>query len=102
MGLEVVIQNERGEVIDQVGDGRNYLHRLLPRPEDQSYQCLRFVDWYGDTIFNYLQMDQLLAEMERLRQRSQCKDEDQLIQRIQEMAQRCKETRHCYLKFVGD
>ncbi len=42
MGLAVVIQNERGEVIDQVGDGRNYLHRLLPRPEDQSYQCLRF------------------------------------------------------------
>ncbi|MGO9273134.1 MAG: hypothetical protein ACLQOO_23350 [Terriglobia bacterium] len=102
MGFEVVLQDERGEVIDQLADPQNYLHKLLPHPDDQSYQCLRFIDWYGDTTFNYLQIDLFLAELERLKSRAQLSQEKDLVQRIEGMARRCKRTRHSYLKFIGD
>jgi hypothetical protein len=32
------------------------LHRLLPHDDEASTsQTLRYIDWYGDTIFNHLQ-----------------------------------------------
>jgi hypothetical protein len=45
----------------------NFLHRLLPPHDDDTYYCLRYVDWYGDTVFNRLQIETVLQELERIR-----------------------------------
>lgn len=55
MGLSIVLETESGEELERVDDPSNILHRLLPRSDNGSYLLLRFIDWYGDTVFNQLQ-----------------------------------------------
>ncbi|MGI8836494.1 MAG: hypothetical protein ACR2H4_07625 [Pyrinomonadaceae bacterium] len=102
MGLRLVLETERGEPIESVEDPKNLLHRLLPSAEDRSFQLLRFIDWYGNTVFNELQIDTFLVEWERLKQAVQAKEESALLNNIEDLARRCKEEPHLYLKFYGD
>lgn len=63
MGLGICVEDEIGNMIgDEVGDPRNILHRLLPDHDDSSFICLRFIDWYGDTLFNTLQLPLVRSE----------------------------------------
>jgi len=102
MGLEVFLQCEDGNRLDAVGDPHNVLHRLLPSIDDTSYQCLRFIDWYGDTVFNQLQMNNFLAEWQRLYSAAQTDEETRLLRDIESLARKCEEGVHLYLKFYGD
>lgn len=102
MGLDIILESEDGQKIDSVGDPANILHRILPSHEDISSPCLRFVDRYGDTIFNTLQMPPLLDELSILQKRVKDEVEQQLLVRIVEMARRCRDEPHLYLRFVGD
>ena len=102
MGFDIVLEDERGKRIDGVGDPTNLLHGLLPRLEENTFKCLNFVDWYGDTSFNRLQMDSLLAELDRLQARAASEDGEELLARIADLARRCQRGRHLYLKFYGD
>ncbi len=102
MGLDVILEWEDGERIEDVGDPHNLLHRLLPPHDDDSYQCLRFIDWYGDTVFNRLQMTPFLAEWERLYSAAQSEEEKELLRSIETLARRCQSEPHLYLKFYGD
>jgi hypothetical protein len=59
------------------------------------------VDWYGDTVFNYLQIPRFIEEWRRMALRSANSEESVLIDRIEKMARRVGEER-LYLKFYGD
>jgi hypothetical protein len=102
MGMDIFLLNERGGIIEEVGDPANYLHRLLPSHDDETYQCLRFIDWYGDTIFNRLQMERFLLELERIKGKARTPQEQELLGGIERLARRCTEESHRYLKFYGD
>jgi hypothetical protein len=102
MGLSATLEDENGEAIDVVHDPTNVLHRILPPIEDTTYQCLRFVDWYGDTVFNRLQMECFLEEWERIRCRARGSREEELLSQIESLARRCEREPHLYLKFYGD
>ncbi len=101
MGLTVVLETERGQRLDAIDDPTNILHRLLPSHDDETYQLLRFIDWYGDTVFNLLQIDTFLKEWSRLRSRAHAPEELELLLRIEKLARRCKDEL-LYLKFYGD
>ncbi len=102
MGLTIVLQNEANEGLKSVCDSQNVLHRVLPSHDDESYQCLRFVDWYGDTIFNYLQMEPLLKDLKRVNAAVTSNEDRRLLSEIAGLAQKCRSERHLYLKFMGD
>lgn len=102
MGLRIVLETERGEPLDSIEDPKNLLHRILPAFEDKSFQLLRFIDWYANTVFNELQIDTFLAEWGRLEQTVQTEEEATLLNNIKDLARRCKEEPHLYLKFYGD
>ncbi len=102
MGLTVALQNEDGNPIDMVFDPKNHLHRLLPSHDDESYQCLRFIDWYGETVFNRLQIPTLLAEWERIAVKAKSNEERELMRRIEKLARDTQLEPHLYLKFIGD
>ena len=101
MGLTAVLQDESGEAIDRVEDPTNILHRLLPTPDDAPYQYLGTIDWYGDTVFNYLQAPRFLEEWRRLTADAPGSHEAALLHAIEVMAERVAK-RHLYLKFYGD
>ena len=69
MGIDVVMQNEDGEPEERFLDQEYNLATALRLPGLDSRVCLRFIDPYGDTVFNQLQIPHLLAELEALRER---------------------------------
>lgn len=99
MGLCVSLETENGDVLKIVSDDRNILHRLLPAP-GSSNEMIANIDWYGDTTFNALQMKQFLREWDGLIHRTST--ELTLLGEIKELALRCQEEVHVYLKFIGD
>lgn len=100
MGLTISLEDEHGEPHEKVEDDANILHRLLPKADDPSSQVLRFIDWYGDTTFNHLQVPSFLAEWVKLKARSA--DDRILLDRVAALARRVEGTPHLYLKFYGD
>ena len=102
MGISVVLETESGEELQRIDDPGNLLHALLPSQDDTSFAHLRHIDWYGDTVFNHLQMESFLQEWERLRERAQNSDAVALHGRIKDLADRGKQEAHLYLKFYGD
>ena len=102
MGLNVALETNRGECLGRVADPTNILHRLLPGHDEKQYQCLRFVDWYGDTWFNRLQIEQFLLEWDMISSKAATAEEIQLLAQIKGLAQRCQKEPHLCLKFYGD
>lgn len=102
MGLSIALEDEHGTRIDGVDDPTNSLHRLLPPAEDLSSRCLRYIDWYGDTVFNRCQIGDVLSELQLLLGKTRTHGERTLIDRIIGLAQKCRDEPHLYLKFYGD
>jgi hypothetical protein len=67
MTWPVVWQDENGEELGRF-DNPGFLSGFLPADDEpRTTVCLRFIDPYGDTVFNQLQLDQLLIELASLR-----------------------------------
>ncbi len=101
MGIDIILENEQAQVIGQVDDPRNLLGGLLPGRDD-SYHCLRFIDPYGNTIFNRLQMERFLEEWQQIKQNARSQEERQLLDDVEKLARRCASEPHFYLRFRGD
>ena len=102
MGLRVALESERGECIAEVLDPQNLLHRLLPSFDDLSFQWIRYIDWYENTVFNHLQIAPFLDEWRRLYQSASSDDDHELLRRVEDLAVEVQRSNHRYLKFYGD
>lgn len=102
MGIFVVVEGERGTRIAAVEDPTNILHRILPAADDQGFQHLNCVDWYGDTIFNRYQVPYVREELKQLANGNRSPEELELIWQIDSLAEKCMSEPHLYLKFYGD
>ena len=69
MGIDVRIETERGECVSELGDPRNLVNWLFSMEILDSTVCLRFIDPYGDTVFNGLQIPVLRNELSMLASR---------------------------------
>ncbi len=63
---------------------------------------LRYVDLYGNTIFNGGQMSAVLEELDRIAQSVSGKEEKEILARLNELAIYCRDHPHTYLRFIGD
>ena len=102
MGITTALETEDGKQLEIVEDPTNVLHRVLPEAGDPKYHCLSHIDWYGDTIFNYLQAPQLLTEWETLNVKDRDPETERVLDGIGKLAERLRDDRHIYLKFYGD
>jgi len=96
------LQGEDGVKIDEVHDPQGLIVSYSPLLSDQSFQCLRFIDPYGNTYFNELQIEAFLAEWDRIFDKVQEDEAKRLSLEIRSLAQRCKQEPHLYLRFLGD
>jgi len=99
MPIDVEWQNERGQCsVRYAGplvDGR------LPGRASPDSQCLRFIDEYGNTTFNTLQMPVLEQELSEVAGRG----DDEITQQARcllEFIRSQKDRIHHYPKFIGD
>jgi len=97
--ITVVVQDENGT---QIGKQLALPTEVLPPPEDERVGLLRFVDLYGDTVFNRLQMPQILQDLRLLETIVQRREQQDLLRQIEEFASVCQKGPHLYLKWIGD
>jgi hypothetical protein len=102
MGIDVQLESELGISLESLGDSGKTLATLLPPFEDESFHLLRYIDPYGDTVFNHLQMDEFLAEWDRLRQNAITEPQKEFHAAVRRIAESCKNNVHTYVKFIGD
>src|SRR3954469_22594741 len=74
MGIDVRIEDEHGDLWGPVDESTipgnpNYLNWLLSCSDISSTICLKFIDPYGDTIFNQRQAKVLLLELAQAQER---------------------------------
>ena|SRR2546422_327621 len=92
-------ETERGDLIAKfIESGIDV--RIVERAPTSSI-CLRFIDPYGDTIINQLQLPILLAELRELRDISPETDLREHIEKAIRFIEASKEP-HVYIRFVGD
>lgn len=103
MGIDLQWLNERGEKLAELGDRHFLVTKFLPNSEDQNFPCLRFVDPAGNTVFNQIQVQQLILELEGLaRQRKFRSAVQEHLQAVLEFARQAAGKTHTYIKFAGD
>lgn len=99
MGVDLEWQDENGGVLGGTGDPRNEFSRALSSGDLAGTICLRFIDLYGDTLFNQLQIADLLREM---RQMAKSAGASQTLSGMIELVEKAQGETHTYLKFRGD
>ncbi len=102
MGLCVALQTESGKQIELVADEKNLLDKLLGTPDTNAYPMLASIDRYGDTIFNRLQIERFIAEWKTLFSKVRTPEEENLLNAVQSLAEKCRLRVHHYLAFVGN
>ncbi|HLF72684.1 MAG TPA: hypothetical protein VI759_11095 [Dehalococcoidia bacterium] len=103
MPITVELQTESGEEIESViGEPGSSINDVLPASNDESFAYLRFIDRYGNTTFNNLQMRPFLMEWRRLYDLVTSPDRLQLLRDVEDLATKCQKGIHLYLKFIGD
>jgi hypothetical protein len=102
MGIEVYWQDENGRAIASVADSRGGLAALLRNMDFQNSKCMAFIDPYGDTVFNQVQIPVLIDEMAQVSSSSCSRETQEHVESIIELARKAVGSPHTYLKFVGD
>jgi hypothetical protein len=68
MGIDLYMEDERGAKLADVSDPRGLVGCLISLAGLENTVCLRFIDLYGDTVFNQLQIPDLIRELEAARE----------------------------------
>jgi hypothetical protein len=102
MGINLTWQDEDGTPLGEVVDSHGSLSKLMTQNAYPHTVCLRFIDPYGDTVFNQPQISVLLSEMQTLLASivdPQVRDD---LQTMTNLVAKSRGEVHTYLKFVGD
>ncbi len=100
MSLKLDYRFESGAVIETLVPAFRELDGILPDISDLQYPYLRLIDRYGDTFFSRLQMLAVLPELETLK--SQLAEPELILDKVIELALRCRGEPHSFLVFIGD
>jgi hypothetical protein len=98
--INVQIEDERGH-----REGESWWHPRsteLLAGEHRGTCCLRFVDPYGDAVFNQAQIPVLLDELRALRGGLRDPGLRSVLDEVLAVVQRAQDRVHTYVRFVGD
>ena len=101
VGIKVALQTIHGKELGMVSKTYGVLDRMLPIG-DPRFPMLRYIDPYGNTIFNGQQMYPLLEELDRLAEEFSSVEETDLLAHVRELAVHCRDHPHEFLRFIGD
>jgi hypothetical protein len=99
--IDVTVETEKGQRRAELGTRARQLGRLLALASQRRFELLRFVDPYGDTVFNRPQMETFLLEWAELTKEA-TDEEVNACERVTEMGEYVRDNPHHYLKFYGD
>ena len=98
--IDIQRQDARGNEIARYMD-IGVIDELL-KSVDRSGHCLAFIDPYGDTTFNRVQLPELLREIAELRARITDPDLESRTDDLMRFLRLALDEPHLYVKFIGD
>jgi len=101
MGIDVRLETEAGDGIETLLDFDDSLQKVLLECDPTESVTLRFIDPYGNTTFNRLQMPFLIAEIESARERLGDEVAANFADEVLRLAMRCQDEVDTYLRFYG-
>lgn len=99
--LTVELRTAQGKVLQRVFD-EGAIGRLSPALDDPSTHCLRFIDPYGDTVFNPVQAAVSSGELQTIAETASVAGDRERIEAVIELADLCATGVHVHLWFIGD
>ena len=104
MTLEIVLEDEFGEREDGFVDAGYLIAAIEPSMSENEdrRRLLDYIDPWGNTMFNRLQLDRLSAELEELEKIKPSEKLTEVIAQLQNLIVKCKATSHHYIKITGD
>lgn len=102
MGVDLRWEDENGKRIDEIPDPQMCISHLVLNTDLAGTTSLRFIDPYGDTTFNQLQIPILIEELQGVLEQVRDDGIRDHLRRVIELAQRSRGQTHTYLKFYGD
>lgn len=94
MAWTIILEDENKESVSSLNDEFD----IGLDSDLSSFKLLCYLDANGDTIFNRLQMDDLITDLQSLKQI----EANPFLDEILILAERCKKGEHTYLAFYGD
>ena len=101
MAIKAILQTLDGKREAEVVDPGYVLADVWPIG-DCEFPLLRYLDPYGNTIFNGQQMNDLARELEVLLERASTDEQREILHQILNLATSCKKRPHWFLRFRGD
>lgn len=101
MGIDVRLETESGDEIETLLDFDDSLQKILLECDPAASVTLRFIDPYGNTSFNRLQMPALIVEIEHTRGHLKDERAEKFAGEVLRLALRCQDEVNTYLKFYG-
>lgn len=102
MGIDMRWIDERGKVLGELLDPESRVPSILPPLSTSDSLCLRFVDPYGDAVFNRFQIPTLIAELDGALSLQTDPAVRQHIDSMLALARKTEGSIHTYIKFYGD
>ena len=102
MGVDLRWENENGRLIEEILDPQMCISHLVLKTDLTGTTCLRFIDPYGDTMFNQVQIPILIDELQSILRKVQDHQIRDHLRRVIELAEKSRGEIHTYLKFYGD
>jgi hypothetical protein len=104
VGVDVSWVDERHEQKQFVSDSGQWITRLaISRwPKLTSSVCLRFVDPFGDAVFNQAQIPELVNELRGEVEESRDAGTRAHLEKVIRLVEKSVGETHTYIKFIGD
>jgi|SRR5712672_237343 len=99
MPIAVQLITESGEQVAAAYDVHNFIERCAS--EDKGWRLLRYVDPYGDTYFNRLQIPDFLADWETAEALVRSQEDEKLWHEVGRLAQEWREQVHLISSLSG-
>ena len=98
----IYLEDENGKKISKLIDPQKIITKIVEDFDLKSFCCWRFVDLYGDTIFNLFQMEKLKEESEVIKKQTNDKEIQKFLDDLISLVEEGQKEPHQYLRFFGD
>lgn len=98
----IYLEDENGQKLSKLLDPNKILTRIIEDFDLKSTSCWRFVDLYGDTIFNALQMEELKSESDKLKKATNDEEIINFFDNLIKLIDQGLKEPHQYIRFFGD
>jgi hypothetical protein len=103
MSIDARWEDGNGKEIEVVlSPPRSRIGALIPEANVEWFSCLRYIDLYGDTTFNQLQLPQILADLKQAIRETEWPETRAHMKLLIDLVKRAIGSDHTYIKFYGD